>query len=129
MNVPVARKWLLVALMAPASVMAAKGMGKVINAADRIYKDLTNVVDASIGSDLGIRQAAMFQMVGAYRLSHGLASVKRGETITFIWPDGSAEKGLAADPFLTTGIEPIPGTQMTKKQMSLRCGSCHNQYK
>lgn len=122
------RKVLLAAVLIPGAALALKGT-KIINGGDALYRNLNNVRDVNVTEMIEIRQAGMFEMIGQHRLAHGLGSIKAGETITFMWPDGSIEKAVINDPRSTVGAVIIAGTQMTKKQVTLRCGSCHTQFR
>lgn len=62
-------------------------------------------------SDAFERSAAMFAAYGVYNKNHPANPIKRGDTITVKYQDGSSEKGLVANEFSTVGIQPIPGTQ------------------
>lgn len=122
------RKVLLVAVLVPGVALALKGT-KIINGGDALYRNLNNVKNVNVSEMVEIRQAGMFEMIGQHRLAHGLGSIKAGDTVTFMWPDGSIEKAVINDPGSTVGAVIIAGSQMTKKQVTLRCGSCHTQYR
>ncbi|HEL3169830.1 TPA: hypothetical protein UMF63_000926 [Stenotrophomonas maltophilia] len=122
------RNLFLVCLLLPGAALALKGT-KIINGGDALYRDLPNVKEVNVTEMSEIRQAGMYNMLGKYRLANGLGSIKAGETVTFMWPDGSIEKAVANDPRSSVGAVIIEGSQMTKKQVSIRCGSCHTQYR
>lgn len=58
------------------------------NAGNAPCRNLLNVNGLNVSAMAETRQAGMLGVVGKHQIGRSLRSVKAGETITFMWPDG-----------------------------------------
>ncbi len=105
MNMNMSKKrWLIAGLLATGIAIA----GVVsINLGSSEYQNRSSIHGVT-ESDIGeVRGAAMSQAVGVYRLSHGLASISSGQTVSFRYPSGRTESGLVRDPNMSDSTSPL----------------------
>lgn len=84
----------------------------IIDARKAPYRDLTNVRDTSVLSEIEIRIAGLTQIAAKYRLLNGLGTLSTGSFFKVIWPDGSSEHAEVTNPFSSMGSIPVPGSQV-----------------
>jgi hypothetical protein len=93
---------------------AAMAGSVVIDALDEDYRDLSQVSATTVESPQDKRNLSAAQLAAVYRARSGapFASLPPGSTLKVVWPDGSSEYVVIVDPASSTGVEPIPGSQI-----------------
>ena len=84
-----------------------------VNASNPPYNTLSNVVGTNIYSEVEIRMAGGFQILGAYNTLNPNNRLGAGDQIQVKWQDGSSERLAVSNPMVSAGVTPVPGTQQS----------------
>lgn len=99
-------------LLFTAYSVAAVGV-VVLDAGNDDYGALSKVSATTVQAPEEMRNLGAAQMAALYRARSGtpFTSLPPGSTVRIVWPDGSSEYVVVANPASSGGVRPIPGTQ------------------
>lgn len=103
------------ALLLSAYSVGAAGVMIDVFGAD--YRELGQVALTSVDSRTERRSLSAAQIAAVYRAQSGapFSSLPPGSTFKVVWPDGSSEYVMVVSPSSSSGVQPIPGTQVPAK--------------